>query len=313
MIDKELTQKLKQEATEINPKSLKLMNDFLEQLNVFYSKEVEYEDEEIESLMGKHMENKPPTNFYTIPTFRASSVSHCALELYYINQGYSGTKRSDLLPYHRRWLRNAHAIHSAMQRDLLYMEKYLTEPTFTVAKRDGLPAWEETIRGYSVQEYNDQTFGIEGMMDGILKYGGKFVGFEFKTKSTTIGVIGRYKMKVPIEAHVEQLVAYSLLFDIKDFIIMYESLAKDGWNKGLDAKEDVRIFHVEVTEEMQNKLKNKLAAVSYSVINSIPPAPEFDKCLLCSMKDNCEHYAKEPNEEELSELSRLDLGGLIDG
>ncbi|MCG4775134.1 hypothetical protein L0O83_18780, partial [Lawsonibacter sp. DFI.5.51] len=73
------------------------------------------------------------------------------------------------------------------------MEKMLPNAPFVVAKTpEGLPKWEQNIKTFKVLEHNGETFGLYGMSDGISfhKEENKEVGFEFKTKSTTIGAVG---------------------------------------------------------------------------------------------------------------------------
>lgn len=68
---------------------------------------------------------------------------------------------------------------------------------------------------------------------------------------------------------------------------MYESLAKDNWNKGADAKPDFRTFYYKVTDEDRQELLNKLANVAKSVKENLVPAADFDKCLFCPYKTIC--------------------------
>lgn len=315
MINNEFTSKLKQEVKDSDPRANKVVADFVEQFNQFHSMEQEYKDPDIALEMARVASPKAPEGFYNVPTFRASSVSHCSRELYYLNLGHGRNDRTDLMPYHRRWLRNAHAIHDVTQRDLLYMEKYLPDPKFTMARRNGMVAWEEAVRTFKVLEHNGQLFGIEGMADGIMKYEGNFIGFEFKTKSTTLGVIGHYKMKDINESHKIQIKTYSILFGIDEFVVMYESLAKDGWNKFKDAKPDIRVFYYKVTEEDRQEILDKLSRITKAVDLQEPPEPELDKCLLCSTKNVCEWYGYVKPEvvEEQPPVLEMDLGGLIDG
>ncbi|MFP3427608.1 hypothetical protein, partial [Pseudoalteromonas sp. SIMBA_162] len=84
--------------------------------------------------------------------------------------------------------------------------------------------------------------------DGILQYkDGSRVGFEFKTKSTKQDTI--HKLKKPSPSHIQQTVAYSLLFGIDEYLITYESVSKDEWRSGPIAYEDIKPFYVKVTEK----------------------------------------------------------------
>ena len=151
------------------------------------------------------------------------------------------------------------------------MEKVLDNPRFTVKRLEsGLPAWERNIHTYKEITHNGQTFIISGMCDGLLvdNKTGKTVIFEFKTKSTTIAAVGSYKMKDIQEGHKLQGICYSILFmgdpyeDRDDEeVFLYESLAKDGWNKGEEARSDVRTFQLKITLADRMAILDKFAEV----------------------------------------------------
>lgn len=274
----------------------KMAQHLADHFNSFNGLQHRRNDEEIENILLRQMEHDielistKPTYPTDIPKFNPSGASKCNLELFQIALGVDQV-HDDKFPYHDRWTRNATAVHEATQRDLLYAQKYLPNPKFTVEMVEelDLPAWEQNILKWQVFEHKGQKFVINGMMDGILKYvpENKRIGFEFKTKSTTIGQVGHYKMKDIQEAHKMQAVAYSLLFGLDEFVFMYESLAKDGWTKGAEAKPDIRTFYIHVTEEMRQELLDKFAYVSMCIEQGIEPAEELDKCFFCGFKYIC--------------------------
>lgn len=245
----------------------KMAKQLLDQFNQLHSLDRIKSDKDIELLLLKQAEHdvemidKKPSYPMTVTKFNPSGASKTLMDLYL---GAIGTKevQADKFPYHRRWTRNGNAIHDAVQKDLLYSEKYSPKPYFNVVRLEsGLPAWEQNLLTWKQFEHNGYHFLINGMMDGILEYlpTGQRIGFEFKTKSTTIGQIGHYRMKDAQEEHKLQCTAYSLLFGIDEFILMYESLAKDGWTKGVEAKPDMRAFYLKVTDEMRTALLDKFA------------------------------------------------------
>jgi hypothetical protein len=243
-------------------------------------------DEAIRSLE----DDKSHLNFKEgLVTFSPSSASKCERELFYKAFRYS--EHVDLEPYHKRWTRNATAVHAAVQKDLLYAEKYLENPSFNVVrtKRGNYPAWEKNVRTVRQFEHNGVEFQEYGMMDGVLLYNrdGSKIGFEFKTKSTTLGVIGDYKMKDAETSHKEQCVAYSLLFGLDEFIIFYESLAKDGWTKGKAAKPDIRAFYYYVTEADRREMLDKWAFTADRKYRELLPPGNFEKCFFCKYKGQC--------------------------
>ncbi|MED4619168.1 hypothetical protein [Priestia megaterium] len=294
---KETAKKFKAQVlgTDADTVGNKMAKHLADHFNAFHGLQHRRNDKEIESLLLKQTEHEvklidsEPTYPKVIIKYNPSGASKCNLELFQIAIGIEQV-HDDKYPYHDRWTRNATAVHEATQRDLLYAQKYLPNTKFTVElTEDGLPAWEQNILTWKVFEHKGQRFVINGMMDGILKYipEDKKIGFEFKTKSSTIGQVGYYKMKDIQEAHKMQGVAYSLLFGIDDFVFMYESLAKDGWTKGAEAKPDFRVFHLHVTEEMRQELLDKFAYVASCVEAGVEPAEELDKCFFCGFKYIC--------------------------
>jgi hypothetical protein len=203
----------------------------------------------------------------SLVTFSPSGVSSSERELFFKAIGAEEDEQQ-FTPQQRRWVKNGSAIHDRMQRDLLYMEKYLKDAPFEVLRtKEGKPAWERNTRTVKQFEHNGERFQLYGMVDGMLYYKPekKRIGYDFKTKSTTIATVGDYKLKVPQENNVAQMVAYSLMFDVDEYIIHYESLAKDNWTKGTEARNDFKVFHIKITEEMQQELLDKLARVARAV------------------------------------------------
>lgn len=259
-----------------------------------------YSNYEIESLLLKQKEHdlEKMKNFERLPegliSFSPSSASACARGLVF---KANKEEKDEVLryPYQRRWTRNSSAVHEAVQRDLLYCEKVLKNPIFTVERLEsGLPAWEQNIKTAKVIEHNDVQFIINGMCDGILNYtpDGSRVLFEFKTKSTTIGTVGTYKLKGVQEEHRIQAVAYSILFGVDEVVFMYESVAKDGWTKGAEAKVDFRTFYVKIAEEDRIALLDRLSEIAKAYYNNEIPAKEQDKCFFCVYKSACERVGE---------------------
>ena len=223
-------------------------------------------------------------------TFSPSSASKCERELFY-KASLVGKDPMPFYPYQRRWMRNGSAVHAAVQKDLLYAEKYVRNPKFLVERTpEGRPAWEKNIRKAKKFIHNRVNFQISGMMDGILLYQSTStrMGFEFKTKSTTIATVGTYKMKGPQASHLEQCTAYSLLFDLEEFLLVYESLAKDSWMKGAEARPDMRAFHVVITDNDREKLLDKFAAVAQDFHKCRMPETDLSKCIFCTYKTRCD-------------------------
>lgn len=268
------------------------------QMNELHSVDY-FPDAQIEQLLLKQKEHELHRikNFERLPegliAFSPSSASACGRGLYF--KGKKEQKDEiQRFPYQRRWTRNASAVHEATQRDLLYCEKILKNPKFTVERLEsGLPAWEQNIKTAKVIEHNGVKFVLNGMCDGILRFhpDDSKVLFEFKTKSTTIGTVGTYKLKGIQEEHRIQAVAYSILFGIDEAVFMYESVAKDGWTKGADAKVDFRTFYVKITEQDRQELLDRLSEIAKKYYNNEIPAKE-DKCFFCVYKSACERVGE---------------------
>lgn len=254
-----------------------------------------YSNYEIESLLLKQKEHDldKMKNFERLPegliSFSPSSASACGRGLVF---KANKEEKDEVIryPYQRRWTRNSSAVHEAVQRDLLYCEKVLKNPIFMVERLEsGLPAWEQNIKIAKVIEHNGVKFVLNGMCDGILNYtpDGSRVLFEFKTKSTTIGTVGTYKLKGVQEEHRIQAVAYSILFGVDEVVFMYESVAKDGWTKGAEAKVDFRTFYIKITEEDRKELLDRLSRIAEQYYAKKIPAKE-DNCFFCQYKTACE-------------------------
>lgn len=268
---------------------------FHEQMQNFYSIPRVFPDKSIEELLLKQREFEVSQIGKIIPRkklpkFSPSGAGKCDTELFRIANGLS-VPELDLEPYHRRWTRNGTAIHEATQRDLLYMEKLLDNPRFTVLRNDeGLPMWENNLYKQQVFTHKGQSFVLSGMCDGLLKdeETGETIIFEFKTKSTTIAAVGSYKMKDIQEGHKLQGVCYSIMFcgdpyedrDDKE-IFLYESLAKDFWTKGKEARSDIRVFQHTIT------LEDRLAVLDrFADIVAMQEEPSHNDCdnFFCSLK-----------------------------
>ncbi|PEM08523.1 PD-(D/E)XK nuclease family protein [Bacillus wiedmannii] len=254
---------------------------------------------DIESIMLKQMQFDVHRikNRYPLPKgyakFSPSSASKCKRELFYKTLRMP-QDAVHLEPYQKRWARNGSAVHEAVQRDILYSEKLLINPAFKVLRvddpeeklRDGLPMWEKAAESHKLIEHNGVKFLLHGMLDGILEYkDGTKVGLEFKTKSTTIQTLE--KMSAASASHKQQCVAYSILFGIDEFLITYESVAKDDWRAGKHAIPDIKPFYYKVTEKQREKLLDKFAEVAQMIENGEVPEMETSKCLFCPFKTLC--------------------------
>ncbi|MFG3611462.1 hypothetical protein [Rummeliibacillus stabekisii] len=296
LISKERAKKVRDEVIGSPEQDLgeRMAAELVVQINTFNGMNVSRFDKEIETLLLRQKE-KEVANLDVKPDyprdcvkFNPSGASKSNLELWYKAKGFE--PREERYPYHDRWTRNSTAVHGEVQRDLLYQEKYLSHPYFSVVRaEDGLPAWEDNIIKWKEFEHNGQRFILYGKMDGILRHNetGKEVGFEFKTKSNTLGQVGNYKLKAPTDQHKAQAVAYSLLFGLDEFIFLYESVAKPQWTAGAEAKTDIRSFYYKVNDEDRKALLDKFAEVCRCVAEDEQPEHEPEKCFFSPYKYLC--------------------------
>lgn len=269
--------------------------------NEIYDKEIDKGILEDELL---NLENPKKVDFGKgLVTFSPSSADKCRRELYYKAKKFP-KEQGTFYPYQRRWVGNGSAVHERIQKDLLYAEKYNKDPLFKVVRMKapaqvaGRPSWEHNIK--NVKKFPELGFQIFGMMDGVLEYtpDGSKIGFEYKTKSTTIASIGSYKLKQPQSSHLAQIGTYALLFGLDEYIVLYESLAKDWWGKGEEARPDIRAFYHKVSDEEKKELITKFAEVAKQVKANELPEAEFPqsreeyesnfKCIFCPYKEQCE-------------------------
>ncbi|OAA90887.1 hypothetical protein [Clostridium ljungdahlii] len=251
----------------VSPRGSELEKALFNQFNIFHSRDC-FPIKEVEKIILKErqhdvylMDNKPKRPPENLLIFSPSGASKCNREL--IFNANKEKKIEERYPYQRRWTRNSTAVHEVTQSDLLYMTHLMKKPDFKVKfLENGLPAWEKNLKTYKVFKHNGVEFSILGMMDGILTYkDGTDIGFEFKTKTNSVAQVGNYKMKEPALYHKQQCVCYSLLFGMDEFVLMYEAVAKDGWNKNGEARTDIRTFYYKVDEKDRTLLLDKYAQV----------------------------------------------------
>ena len=267
---------LRKEVQDVNPLGKRFEKEILKQFDDLHSQNI-WGDKEIEEFLLKDKQaeveamGKYPDYPKDLVKFNPSGASSADMDLWLKAMGHKAV--SDLYPYHKRWTRNSTAVHEAIQHDLIYSEKY-TKGAFRMARmKNGLPAWEHNVLRWKEFDHRGVKFILHGMLDGIMIHNatGTRVGFEFKTKSNTIAQVGDFLMKGPYDYHVDQTVAYYLLTGVRDYLLVYEALAKPKWTANEDAKPDMRAFHVYITDEMANNLLDKWAYVAQKVYDKELP------------------------------------------
>ncbi|MDT0150047.1 hypothetical protein Q9R38_26250 [Priestia aryabhattai] len=264
-----------------------------------------WDDKEIETLLLRQKEfevsriGKKPDYPKEFSRFSPSSADSCERELFFKNLRVQQDE-TEMTSWQRRWTKNSTGVHEYRQRDLLYAEKYVKNPAFKVVRlkdeknplRDGLPAWEKPLETWKLIEHKGVKMVVTGMMDGILEYkDGSKIGFEFKTKSNSVAQIKQIiRTGKPAPHHRKQCIAYSILFGINEFVLTYESVAKDKWGTGDGGRPDMAAFYIKVTESQRNALLDKWAGISEDVETGELPLGNNTKCMFCKWKGECMKY-----------------------
>jgi len=147
------------------------------------------------------------------------------------------------------------------------------------------------------------TIALKGQPDGILRYkDGTRVGLEIKSKQTTAAKTGSYAMSGPEEKHVKQVVAYSLMYGLDDYLIVYGNLAKKSWNMTEEEYEGIPTsapFTYALRTRIGWALLDRLAGVLDAVEARTPPPLELDKWAFNNWKTAC---ALSLTEDEMEDL-----------
>jgi PD-(D/E)XK nuclease superfamily len=286
----ELTKKVRANK-EVEQRGKELITNFTNHIEEINSKDY-FDVLEVEELLLKEQEKlievmkTRKTYPRDIPRFSPSSASKCERELFF--KAIKAKKDETTgYPFQRRWTRNSTAVHGAVQKQLLEAEVILDDPQFKVVRLEtGLPAWEKNIEKWKVIEHNGVKFVIFGMCDGVLEYkDGSHVGFEFKTKSNSVAQIKQVK---DINQYKDQLTAYSILFDVNEWLVKVESVAKDKWGTGEAARPDYKIFYHKVSKSDQTRLLNKWANVAANIEDGEISKADTSKCWFCPFKGVCQ-------------------------
>jgi hypothetical protein len=261
-------------------------------------------------------------------TFGASKTDMCDRQAVF---KYGGTKpeKSPDIPFRGRQRRIGNAAVEFLQLDLVHMEKRLGERAkFRVAKGiDGITpdyeltdAWllEDAAQQRKVFEHNGVKFAITAKPDGILLYEETPLIFEFKTKATgLLAMNGKLDRNGAQAEHLRQVTAESLVFGIREGIILYESTEKPAWFSDEENKyvpksrktwqdgtpiPDLRAFYFRITDEMQEALLADLARQAQLIYaGEVPPmtVEMTGKCAFCEYRGHCKSLLTDDEKAEL--------------
>src|SRR5690606_19369121 len=156
-------------------------------------------------------------------------------------------------------------------------------------------------------EHAGETFYLYGAPDGIMTYltdEGEVirVGLEIKSKQTTPARTSLHSMRKPEESHVKQAIAYSHMYNVDYYVILYVNAAKQSWELTDDQYEktpDIRAFAIEITDEDRRALFDRLAEIQRAIRTNNPPKMDIDNFTFNNYKTAC---AESLSDEEFDEL-----------
>ncbi|MFZ4454281.1 hypothetical protein [Salibacterium aidingense] len=260
-------------------------------------------------------------SFMKVPYFSPSSVGGCPRENYMRLKKAKKDVQDDL-PFRGRWRRMGEKFGEMLQTDLLFIEKHyekkLGEPPAFVPERtdEGYPAWEDFVGKLAKIEHNGTDVYLNGKPDGILRHvpTDQRVGLEIKTKQSTAAMTGHYKMSGPDDKHVQQCTVYALMYDLSQFLLVYGNLSKKSFmmtQEDYEANPDLRVFHIEITDEMKTELLDELADIVRKVESGTPPALSLEGWLFNNFKTACaESLTADELEEIRSKVAKVRKSGI---
>jgi hypothetical protein len=314
---------VKQERIEAQEeqRGLELSEDFLDMLNTWHSTPEPY-DKNLDAYILENkvsiLRNPVGETERGVRYFTPSSANSCPRELFH---RLRGDKRDnhDIQPHQGRWQRLGTSFGDMVQRDLLFIHKYYkkligTEPAFVPkylqlelgGQLKKVPFWEEFAAKHVSVEHNGVTVNLKGQPDGVLKYkDGSTIGLEIKSKQTSYSRTGSFSMRGPEQSHFKQVVAYSILYGIDEFLIVYGNLAKKDWILNEEDQHkypDVRAFYVNITDEDRKELLDRFAGILKAVAENEPPKLDVTKWTFNRYKTVCAQTMTNHEIEEIREM-----------
>lgn len=263
-------------------------------------------DNELDTQIHRWYANAP-TVWPKRPYFSPSASQACPRELY-LKAKRAPKDSFPIRPHQGRWREIGTAIGDVIQRTVLAMERNLPGCPFRFERNaDGTPMFEEFAKRNVKIEHNGQTFYLYGTCDGIMEYktsDGEIlrIGLEIKSKQGTYSKTSRHSMKAAEEKHRKQCVAYSIMYDVDYYIILYVNASKKGWNMSeeeYEASPDIRAFGFEITDAERAKLLDFFAEVTKCINDDTPPALDLFRWTFNNHKTAC---AKSLTDEEYALL-----------
>lgn len=289
--------------TNVNIESI--AEEFIAELDRWYSRPETY-DNELDRMIHEWYAN-PPQVWPKRPYFSPSSSKACPRELY-MKAKRAPKDSFPKQPHQGRWQEIGTAVGDVIQRTVLAMERNLPNCPFRFEHtEEGRPMFEDFAKKNHEITHNGQRFYLYGTCDGIMQYiteDGEIlrVGLEIKSKQSTPAKTSRHSMREAEEGHRKQCVAYSIMYDVDYYIILYVNLAKKGWvlsETDYEATPDIRAFGFEITDADRKELLDNFADIAEAIENGKPPALDLSRWTFNGFKSAC---AKSLTDEEFGEV-----------
>ncbi|MEK5109871.1 hypothetical protein MHI57_24730 [Cytobacillus sp. FSL K6-0129] len=270
-----------------------IAQEFTKELDRWYSLPEQY-DNELDRQIHEWYAN-PPNVWPKRPYFSPSSSKACPRELY-VKAKRAKKDSFPSQPHQGRWREIGTSIGDLIQRTVLAMERNLPGCPFRFERtEDNRPMFEDFAKKNKQVEHNGQSFYLYGTTDGIMQYvnaDGEIlrVGLEIKSKQTTPARTSLHSMREAEEGHRKQCVAYSIMYDVDYFIILYVNAAKKSWVMTEDeyaATPDIRAFGFEITDEERAELLDNFAEITRCINADIPPAIDLTRFTFNNFKTAC--------------------------
>jgi CRISPR/Cas system-associated exonuclease Cas4 (RecB family) len=282
-----------------------IAQEFTQQLDRWYSLPEQY-DNELDRQIHLWYAN-PPQVWPKRPYFSPSNSKACPRELY-VKAKRAPKDSFPKPPYQGRWQEIGTAIGDVIQRTVLAMERKLPDCPFRFERNaDGTPVFEDFAKRNHEIKRNGQTFYLYGTCDGIMQYvteDGEIlrVGLEIKSKQSTPAKTSQHSMREADEGHRKQCVAYSIMYDVDYYIILYVNAAKKAWvmsDADYEATPDIRAFGFEITDADRDELLDNFAEIAGAINTDTPPALDLSRWTFNGFKTAC---AQSLTDDEFDEV-----------
>jgi len=261
----------------------KVAAEFTAMLNDWHSRPETW-DNAIDKQIHEWYANAKPV-YPKRPYFSPSAADACPRELY--EKGI-GSKRdiTGQQPHQGRWTRIGTSVGDIIQRDILFIEKHMEGARFRFERNDrGEPMFEDFAKRNVPIECGGVRYHLYGAPDGILIYTDENgeqhrIGLEIKSKQTTPARTSLHSFKAPDEKHEAQTIAYSIMYNVDYYLIVYVNTAHKAWSMSdadFEATPDIRVFGIDCTVPRKAKLIEDLAEVQRMINERKPPMPDLSK------------------------------------